>query len=48
MNKDGVPFGVLTGILAIKAHQCGFEGKKTCWRPTSTSIIWMIWVRSGR
>ena len=28
MNKDGVPFGVLTGILAIKAHQCGFEGNK--------------------
>ena len=28
MNKDGVPFGVLTGILAIRAHQCGFEGNK--------------------
>lgn len=28
MNKDGVPFGVLTGILAVKASQCGFEGNK--------------------
>ena len=28
MNKDGVPFGVMTGILAIRAQQCGFEGNK--------------------
>lgn len=28
MNKDGVPFGVLTGILAVRASQCGFEGNK--------------------
>lgn len=28
MNKDGVPFGVLCGILAVKASQCGFEGNK--------------------
>ena len=28
MNKDGVPFGVLAGILAIQAAQCGFEGNK--------------------
>jgi len=28
MNKDGVPFGVLTGILAVEASRCGFEGNK--------------------
>ena len=28
MNKDGVPFGVMTGILAICASQCGFTGNK--------------------
>ena len=28
MNKDGVPFGVLTGILAVRASQCGFTGNK--------------------
>ena len=28
MNKDGVPFGVMAGILAIRASQCGFEGNK--------------------
>ena len=28
MNKDGVPFGVMVGALAIKAAQCGFEGNK--------------------
>jgi len=28
MNKDGVPFGVLAGILAVQASQCGFEGNK--------------------
>ncbi len=28
MNKDGVPFGVMTGILAVKASQCGFVGNK--------------------
>ncbi len=28
MNKDGVPFGVMTGILAIRAGQCGFTGNK--------------------
>ncbi len=28
MNKDGVPFGVLTGILAVQASLCGFEGNK--------------------
>ncbi len=28
MNKDGVPFGVLTGILAVSASQCGFTGNK--------------------
>lgn len=28
MNKDGVPFGVLTGILAVRAAQCGFTGSK--------------------
>jgi len=28
MNKDGVPFGVMTGVLAIRAAQCGFTGNK--------------------
>ena len=28
MNKDGVPFGVITGMMAIRAAQCGFEGNK--------------------
>lgn len=28
MNKDGVPFGVMTGILAIQACLCGFTGNK--------------------
>ena len=28
MNKDGVPFGVMIGALAVKAAQCGFEGNK--------------------
>ena len=28
MNKDGVPFGVMIGALAIKAAQCGFTGNK--------------------
>lgn len=28
MNKDGVPFGVMTGILAVNAAMCGFEGNK--------------------
>jgi len=28
MNKDGVPFGVMTGIMAVRASQCGFEGNK--------------------
>ena len=28
MNKDGVPFGVMTGILALIDHECGFEGNK--------------------
>ena len=28
MNKDGVPFGVMTGILAVRASQCGFVGNK--------------------
>ena len=28
MNKDGVPFGVMTGVLALKAAQCGFTGNK--------------------
>ena len=28
MNKDGVPFGVMTGILAIRASQSGFTGNK--------------------
>ena len=27
MNKDGVPFGVLTGILAVQETFCGFEAK---------------------
>lgn len=28
MNKDGVPFGVMIGALAIKAASCGFTGNK--------------------
>jgi len=28
MNKDGVPFGVITGMMAVRAAQCGFEGNK--------------------
>jgi len=28
MNKDGVPFGVIVGIMALRAAQCGFEGNK--------------------
>ncbi len=28
MNKDGVPFGVLAGILAVQASLSGFEGNK--------------------
>jgi 2-methylcitrate dehydratase PrpD len=28
MNKDGVPFGVMIGTLAIKAAECGFTGNK--------------------
>ncbi len=28
MNKDGVPFGVMVGALAIKAEMCGFTGNK--------------------
>lgn len=28
MNKDGVPFGVMVGILAVRATQCGFTGNK--------------------
>lgn len=28
MNKDGVPFGVMTGVLAILDTQCGFTGNK--------------------
>lgn len=28
MNKDGVPFGVMIGALAIKAAMCGFTGNK--------------------
>ena len=28
MNKDGVPFGVMTGTLAVMAAMCGFEGNK--------------------
>ncbi len=28
MNKDGVPFGVMTGALALTAHECGFTGNK--------------------
>lgn len=28
MNKDGVPFGVMIGALAIKAAECGFTGNK--------------------
>lgn len=28
MNKDGVPFGVMTGILAVKDSMHGFEGNK--------------------
>ena len=28
MNKDGVPFGVMIGALAIHAGQCGFTGNK--------------------
>lgn len=26
MNKDGVPFGTMTGALAIKEHESGFKG----------------------
>ena len=28
MNKDGVPFGVMTGALALLATECGFTGNK--------------------
>ena len=28
MNKDGVPFGVMVGQLALEAAQCGFTGNK--------------------
>jgi len=28
MNKDGVPFGVMVGILALRETLCGFEGNK--------------------
>ena len=28
MNKDGVPFGVMIGALAVSASMCGFEGNK--------------------
>lgn len=28
MNKDGVPFGVMIGVLAIMDALCGFEGNK--------------------
>lgn len=28
MNKDGVPFGVMTGVLAILDTMCGFTGNK--------------------
>ena len=28
MNKDGVPFGVLVGALAVIESKCGFEGNK--------------------
>jgi len=28
MNKDGVPFGVIVGIMALAASECGFEGNK--------------------
>lgn len=28
MNKDGVPFGVMTGMLAVLDTQCGFTGNK--------------------
>lgn len=28
MNKDGVPFGVMVGALALQAGSCGFTGNK--------------------
>ncbi len=28
MNKDGVPFGVMVGCLAVEETMCGFEGNK--------------------
>ena len=28
MNKDGVPFGVMVGMLAVAETQCGFTGNK--------------------
>ena len=28
MNKDGVPFGVMVGMLALEANDCGFTGNK--------------------
>ena len=28
MNKDGVPYGVMVGMLAIRSALCGFEGNK--------------------
>jgi 2-methylcitrate dehydratase PrpD len=28
MNKDGVPFGVMIGMLAVKETECGFTGNK--------------------
>ena len=30
MNKDGVPFGVMVGCLALEEDDCGFEGNKNC------------------
>ncbi len=28
MNKDGVPFGVMIGMLALRASECGYTGNK--------------------
>ncbi len=28
MNKDGVPFGVMIGMLALRAAECGYTGNK--------------------
>ena len=40
MNKDGVPFGVMVGMLAVIETQCGFTGNKNLLE--SDESLWMI------